>query len=515
AVGRRGKSNGTARLPQSSSHSTTIITLKLTTNLTSQMKNIHILSSAQRQSPSSTTLKLTHYRTHHTAHRTDKLQYPIPSFNYTDLRLNHDLIHPLRTTRTAFHRSVSPSSHHSIHPRRRLFQSSPPRKDVIESTSLWVRCLFMFNPNLQNISTLVDSRYSGSFTILVPLETGTILSACFSNAPHNPTVAMCLVIAIGIDQSPRTHRWRLLLMSEAEEMEWSHRRFEEIVASDGHLIVGPQDPRTQMVKEICDRLMTALDLDSTVSAAAWPRSTDLEEERRTGRRVEPSRKDIKSSAITGSDLLPWKPESSNPEKKLESDDWELFIIDLPRINAFVLPTKKIFVYTGLLELIKNSEELAAAVIAHEDSQPLSAVVFDAMRGISYALTISFPVVSDGLAFCINYLNDVVVQKAYSRKLETEADELGLMIMARAGYDPGAALKLWNLLNQLEEDQRTSNNNSSIGWAERIPWTRTHPTCKDRELTIQKALPKAMKFFQQPLSFQSTPAAISLAKDPSA
>ncbi|KAH9455264.1 hypothetical protein Pst134EA_022738 [Puccinia striiformis f. sp. tritici] len=487
------------------------------------MKNIHILSSAQRQSPSSTTLKLTHYRTHHTAHRTDKLQYPIPSFNYTDLRLNHDLIHPLRTTRTAFHRSVSPSSHHSIHPRRRLFQSSPPRKDLFG--------FGVFSCSIPIFKTFLLSLTRGTLVVL-PFWYRWKLARYFPRASRTlltiPLFAMCLVIAIGIDQSPRTHRWRLLLMSEAEEMEWSHRRFEEIVASDGHLIVGPQDPRTQMVKEICDRLMTALDLDSTVSAAAWPRSTDLGEERRTGRRVEPSRKDIKSSAITGSDLLPWKPESSNPEKKLESDDWELFIIDLPRINAFVLPTKKIFVYTGLLELIKNSEELAAAVIAHEVSHvverhsvenlgfsALSAVVFDAMRGISYALTISFPVVSDGLAFCINYLNDVVVQKAYSRKLETEADELGLMIMARAGYDPGAALKLWNLLNQLEEDQRTSNNNSSIGWAERIPWTRTHPTCKDRELTIQKALPKAMKFFQQPLSFQSTPAAISLAKDPSA
>ncbi|KAI9612223.1 hypothetical protein KEM48_004238 [Puccinia striiformis f. sp. tritici PST-130] len=336
----------------------------------------------------------------------------------------------------------------------------------------------MFNPNLQNISTLVDSRYSGSFTILVPLETGTILSACFSNAPHNPTV--CDVSSDRDWDRPKSTYPSLAIVID--------------VGGRGDGVVTSKIRGNCCIRWSSDRWPSR------------PKNSD-DEERRTGRRVEPSRKDIKSSAITGSDLLPWKPESSNPEKKLESDDWELFIIDLPRINA---------------------EELAAAVIAHEVSHvverhsvenlgfsALSAVVFDAMRGISYALTISFPVVSDGLAFCINYLNDVVVQKAYSRKLETEADELGLMIMARAGYDPGAALKLWNLLNQLEEDQRTSNNNSSIGWAERIPWTRTHPTCKDRELTIQKALPKAMKFFQQPLSFQSTPAAISLAKDPSA
>lgn len=324
-----------------------------------------------------------------------------------------------------------------------------------------------------------------------------------------PLFAMCLVIAIGIDQSPRTHRWRLLLMSEAEEMEWSHRRFEDLIASDGRLIVGPQDPRTQMVKNICDRLMTALDLNSPVSAAAWPRSPHIDYQTRHEHHTEGRRREIKSSAIASSDLLPWKPESSNPQKKLESNDWELFIIDSPRINAYVLPTRKIFVYTGLLDLIENSEELAAAVIAHEVSHvverhavenlgfsALSAVVFDAMRGISYALTISFPLVSDGLAFCINYLNDVVVEKAYSRRLETEADQLGLMIMARAGYNPGAALRLWQLLNQFEEDLKTCSSNSTLGWADRAPWTRTHPTCKERELTIQKALPDALKFFHQ-------------------
>jgi hypothetical protein len=54
-------------------------------------------------------------------------------------------------------------------------------------------------------------------------------------------------------------------------------------------------------------------------------------------------------------------------------------------------------------------------------------------------------------------------------------------MARAGYNPSAALKLWNLLNRLEEDPQTCSRNTSIGLAERTPWTRTHPTCKDREL----------------------------------
>lgn len=291
-------------------------------------------------------------------------------------------------------------------------------------------------------------------------------------------------------------------MSESEEIEWSHRRCEDLLASEGHLILGPQDPRTILLKKICDRLMAAVDLDSPVSANKNLKSqSDLKDRIQ----VIKARNGIQPSAVAGSDYMPWKPESSNPEKILHGPDWELFVIDLPRINAFVLPTKEIFVYTGLLELIKNSEELTAAIIAHEVSHvierhavenmgfsALSTVIFDAMRGICYALTISFPLISDGFGFVINYLNDVVAERAYSRKLELEADELGLMIMARAGYNPQAALALWKILNQLE-----CNEDKARKWSEKIPWTRTHPTGKDRELMIQKALLKPMKFFQKP------------------
>jgi len=456
------------------------------------MKNILITLSTQKNPLSAITVTRSHPN-HLPAPIRYHLQYP-PSTAYTRLSPCR-----LRNATNPF-----PPPHFLTNSRSRAFHSSPPRKDLfgfgVFSCSIPVFKSFLLSLTRGTL-VILPFWYRWKFGRYFPRASRALLTI--------PLFAMCLVIAIGIDQSPRTHRWRLLLMSEAEEMEWSHRRFEDLIASDGRLIVGPQDPRTQMVKNICDRLMTALDLNSPVSAAAWPRSPHIDYQTRHEHHTEGRRREIKSSAIASSDLLPWKPESSNPQKKLESNDWELFIIDSPRINAYVLPTRKIFVYTGLLDLIENSEELAAAVIAHEVSHvverhavenlgfsALSAVVFDAMRGISYALTISFPLVSDGLAFCINYLNDVVVEKAYSRRLETEADQLGLMIMARAGYNPGAALRLWQLLNQFEEDLKTCSSNSTLGWADRAPWTRTHPTCKERELTIQKALPDALKFFHQ-------------------
>lgn len=58
---------------------------------------------------------------------------------------------------------------------------------------------------------------------------------------------------------------------------------------------------------------------------------------------------------------------------------------------------------------------------------LSSVIFDILRGVSFALTISFPLVTDALGSMFNAMNDVVAERAYSRKLETEADTLGLMV----------------------------------------------------------------------------------------
>lgn len=58
---------------------------------------------------------------------------------------------------------------------------------------------------------------------------------------------------------------------------------------------------------------------------------------------------------------------------------------------------------------------------------LSSVVFDILRGISFALTISFPFVTDALGSMFNVMNDVVAERAYSRKLEAEADTMGLMV----------------------------------------------------------------------------------------
>lgn len=133
-----------------------------------------------------------------------------------------------------------------------------------------------------------------------------------------------------------------------------------------------------------------------------------------------------------------------PRKSFQSSDFVaasfLKRTTLFRINAFVLPSTDIFVNAGLLEVVGDDEDLLAAVLAHEICHvterhsveslgflALSGVVFDVLRGVSWALTLSFPAVGDGMAMLFSFLDKKVGTRAYSRKLETEADALGLEV----------------------------------------------------------------------------------------
>lgn len=291
-------------------------------------------------------------------------------------------------------------------------------------------------------------------------------------------------------------------MSEREELEWSNQRFDDIIGSEGLLILAQDDPRVLVVQSVCSRLIQALQDESPVSCANFPREEVLERIRERERR-----KTIVPSARTDAVVMPFLPETSNPEKLLDSISWDIFVIDLPKINAFVLPNCSCFCFTGLLEVVEGDPDLLAAVLSHEISHvterhstealgflALSGVVFDVLRGVSWSLTFSFPVVGDGLAVLFNFLDRTLGQRAFGRKLELEADALGLELMARAGFDPRAALRLWKILNEIEADVSETGEHGSV--TDHIALLRTHPTGHKRLETLESLLPNAIKIFEE-------------------
>ncbi|WVW86100.1 hypothetical protein I302_108139 [Kwoniella bestiolae CBS 10118] len=335
-----------------------------------------------------------------------------------------------------------------------------------------------------------------------------------------PIFAICIVLALGLDQSPRTGRWRLLLMSEHEEMAWSRRKQQEVLRNDGPLILPPEDERSQQVARVTSRLITALEEQDhhIIHGASWPpRSQALsrvisEREAETEFGTTAARRHVhfRPSATAHSTFMPFRPVTSNPLKKLESADWNLYVIDLPQMNAFALPSKDIFVYTGLLSTLPEGDDsLLAAVLSHEIAHVtqrhsvenlgflnIAAVAFDVLRGITFALTISFPMITDSAGLFINWVNDVVAERAFSRKLEQEADAVGLEIMATAGYDPRAAQDLWELMRAVEADAEAAGQ--AIKVENKFAMLRTHPTSEARQEALAKDMPSALKIWREHL-----------------
>jgi hypothetical protein len=134
-------------------------------------------------------------------------------------------------------------------------------------------------------------------------------------------------------------------MSENEEMAWSRRkwvsdrpaiadpRHQDALTHDGALLLPPEDPQSIKVARVTSRLVTALEEQQqhVVCDATWPpRSTDLsrvmsEREAATAREKEER---YKPSGVAHSSFMPFRPVSSNPLKKLETGDWNLYVIDM-------------------------------------------------------------------------------------------------------------------------------------------------------------------------------------------
>ena len=102
--------------------------------------------------------------------------------------------------------------------------------------------------------------------------------------------------------------------------------------------------------------------------------------------------------------------------------------------------------------------------------------------------------TDSAALFINYINDVVTSRAYSRKLEMEADAVGMELMATAGYDPRAAMDLWELMGCVEADAEAMGTKTSV--EDRFALLRTHPTSGERYEALKGDLEGAMRLWRE-------------------
>lgn len=168
-------------------------------------------------------------------------------------------------------------------------------------------------------------------------------------------------------------------------------------------------------------------------------------------------------------------------------EWEVVVFQGAEANAFALPGKKIGVYEGMMRLTTTDDELAAVIgheIAHVDARhPAermnSQVATEAGTQIAGSLLGATTGIDPGLAAGVLGAGaQFGVLLPYSRNQELEADRLGLVTMAKAGYDPRQSVTLWQKMSQ--QGERAPN------------FLSTHPAPEARIQQLQALIPEAMR-----------------------
>lgn len=170
-----------------------------------------------------------------------------------------------------------------------------------------------------------------------------------------------------------------------------------------------------------------------------------------------------------------------PAAGLEGQKWDVKVIDDPEEkNAFVLPGGKVFVFSGILPICAGEDGLAAVLgheiahnVAHHTCEKMSQMAFLIPFALLLTWTLDISVQDSG------FILDVALERPGSREMESEADYIGLLMMAQACYDPSVAVAVWERMAKEEKYA--------------LPQIlSTHPTSKNRMKVIQEWLPQAQQ-----------------------
>jgi predicted Zn-dependent protease len=182
-------------------------------------------------------------------------------------------------------------------------------------------------------------------------------------------------------------------------------------------------------------------------------------------------------------------------RELPNAQWEFVVFDSEQVNAFALPGGKVGVYTGLLKLAANDDEIAA-VMGHEVAHVTSRHGAErtsqnyAVAGVGLAALIGMEAgdvdpEKRNLALAAYGLGSAVgFMLPFSRLHESEADAVGLRFAAGAGYDPRAAITFWQKMAA-----------ANRGAARPPVWFSTHPSDEQRIANLQKLAPQYVPLYE--------------------
>ncbi len=178
--------------------------------------------------------------------------------------------------------------------------------------------------------------------------------------------------------------------------------------------------------------------------------------------------------------------------RLKGYAWEFHLVEDPQANAWCMPGGKVVVYTGILPLTQDENGLAvvmgheiAHAVANHGDERMSQGLLAELGGLALSAAISQKPAETQKLFMTAYGAgaQVGVLLPYSRLQESEADQLGLIFMAMAGYDPRPAVPFWQRMAAMKS-----------GGAP-IELLSTHPADRKRIEHIEKLMPEALKYYK--------------------
>ncbi|PNK60216.1 M48 family metallopeptidase [Psychrobacter sp. FDAARGOS_221] len=170
--------------------------------------------------------------------------------------------------------------------------------------------------------------------------------------------------------------------------------------------------------------------------------------------------------------------------------WEMTVIRSPELNAWAMPGGKMAVYSGIVEKLNLTDAEIAAVVGHEMAHALEE---HSKKGAGQELLTGLAIQFGGAAIqaktgldaqSLSLISDLGITKPFSRSQESEADAIGVRLMAQAGYNPERAMGVWQKM------EAVNGRSNAV-----VTLMSTHPNSTQRINKIQKLIPEVMPIYQ--------------------
>ncbi|ODO04558.1 hypothetical protein I350_05162 [Cryptococcus amylolentus CBS 6273] len=273
-----------------------------------------------------------------------------------------------------------------------------------------------------------------------------------------------------LERVPETNRLRFIDVDEAQETELGRQTQLQTLSEYSTAVLPANHPITKRVRKIATRIIESSNLGRVKSGGEMGA-------------VEGKVPSFGGGVEMKDIFLGGSGDGSHSIKEGKETEWEVYVIDDKKTkNAFVLPGGKIFVFTGILPVSANDDGLAT-VLGHEVAHQVARHPAERMSSMKVLFALGFLLETLGLDVGVSrLLLTFMLQLPNSRKNESEADFIGLRLMARACFNPSESTHMWERMSQSEGGGKGLN----------VDFLSTHPANAKRIKQLTQWLPEAQQ-----------------------